>query len=120
MFCSKKKFAPKSIPRELNNPLSFSINETSFQMRNFEGIKSNTKNLNSDYDKIQNRIKDKIDLMEELNTQSKKLSDRIRTVEGASKQVEKDTLIDLIAMELKKSVLIDECLKYEQLAADKL
>lgn len=32
------------------------------------------------------------------------------------KQTEKDALIDLITKELKTSALLEECLKYEQLA----
>jgi hypothetical protein len=33
-----------------------------------------------------------------------------------AKKVEKSTLIDLIGLELKKTVLLDECLRYEDLA----
>jgi hypothetical protein len=67
MFCSKKKFAPKSIPQELTKPLSFSINDTKFQMRDFSGIKSNSRNMNNDYNRLNDKIQDKLSLMKQLN-----------------------------------------------------
>jgi hypothetical protein len=116
MCCSKKKFAPKTIPIELDAPLGFSLNETNFTMRNFEGIKSDQKNLAKDYEKAQFDLKKKIDLIEELSNQGSRISERTVSLDEMSVQTEKQVLIDLIHLELKKSVLIDECLKYEQIA----
>lgn len=67
MFCSKKKFAPKSIPQELMTPLAFSINDTKYTMKSYEGFKSNNKSLRQTKDKNETLIRDRMDLLEDLS-----------------------------------------------------
>lgn len=56
-------------------------------------------------------------MVEDLQKQKTRISDRLKIVETKMAEIEKQTLIELIAAELKKGVVIEECLKYESLAS---
>ena len=62
-------------------------------------------------------MKDSVKLVEDLLQQKAKIDERLQLVESRKAEVEKSTLIELIAAELKKGVVIEECLKYENLAS---
>ena len=87
-------------------------------MSNLEGIKStNQKNPARDARDVNSKLKDAIKLVEDLQQQNLRINERLKLVESRKAEVEKSTLIELIAAELKKGVVIEECLKYENLAS---
>jgi len=80
MCCSKKKFVPKSIPLELETPVSFSINETNFVMSNLDGLKSNDKSLAPNNRDVLIKTNDVIKLVDELQEQKTRIQGRLKLV----------------------------------------